>query len=191
MQSYLFRKGKGDLLPHPTGVPNICSCYDYLSTETPRIVDGRFLLESVWEVCCRHGGPINERDIAWTCPLIFYSHFIRMMRNHILPARRPSGRHWGCRFDDFSCCDIWRTETEVESFSCGTCRVDFQFELEYSRWAMRSWRDCGTETESFHTGQMKEDCMWKNRRWGPGAYITGRPTDPSKPGPIEAMYKGH
>lgn len=178
MKPYSFHKER-DLFPfYEKEGPNILSSYDYQWRETPKIVNGRFLLESVWDVRCKQGGRINWSDVAWSWSRICSDHFFTLVGNSVEPLQRArGGRLLALAHDHY---DIPPSDTVIESFSCGKCRVDFQFEFSYNRWIIRSWRDLGTEHEP--TRIPPED--W---RLGYSAH-NERCTEPHRPGPIEAMY---
>lgn len=157
---------------------NISSRYDCRRTETPKIVDGRFLLESAWDVRCKDGGRINWRELSWTWSSIGGEHFYRLVGDPFLPLQRFGGRG---RILDYDRYDFSPSNTEVESFSCSTCRVDFQFQFRFSRWVIRTWRDLGTETEPFH--------RWlRNGDLGLRGTHAERRTETYRPGPIEVLY---
>lgn len=157
--------------------------YGLWIAEKPKIVDGRFLHESVWDVRCKFGGPIHWKDVCLTWPHGCSPHFYLLRGLGILHLREQNLCRGNGEID--GCYSFPARKTSVQSFSCEICRTDLQFRFEYSRWVIRCWRDFGTEMEPFLPTDTL--CMQKgssNLRLRPPA----RPTAPYKQGPIEAMY---
>ena len=169
MKPYAFCEDKGDRFPPSRSGSSLLSLFSYHRTETPKIVDGRYLLESVVDIRSRDVGPIQLSKATWLFPRVCSMHWDTTVGSITLPTGESM---WDTNFYMPSSLILF------ESFSCDTCRTDFQFELSSRRWTVRMWRVFGTETEPVHE-------RW---RYGNERTCTERRTEPLRPGPIEAMY---
>lgn len=157
---------------------------DVRTTEAPKIVDERFLNETVWDLRRKDGREIRPCDIHSACPMI-------CMHISLQPAiRYVLGRHdrgvWPQSRDMYDHLSCVSSPAPGRRLFCDECGADFDFQLDEKRWVVRSWRDFGTETET--TCIM--DSAWKDLNWthkhvkhmtrGPTTYV---------PGSIETMYK--
>lgn len=154
------------------------------TTETPKIVNGRFLNETAWVLCRKDGREIRPCDvdsaileICMHIPL--YDALRYVHRLHDRGVRPQSGL-----IDDYSS-DV-DAPFPARRLSCRDCRADFDFQLDDKRWVIRSWRDFGTEAETVCT--MVSD--WKDLNWTHKhiKHMT-RVSTAHVPGSIGAMYR--
>lgn len=157
------------------------STYELKCAQTPRIVGGRFIHESVWEVRCKYNGPIHGSQVASTWPGIFRHIYLLFYGGALTPGRCyhnplfPGVRSWQV---------FVASETMVRSFWCRVCRAEFRFEIGYNKWSLKCWMDLGTETEPVRHPETWR--MSERRRYEHDQEAT-RPVS-SGPGPIEAMF---
>lgn len=143
--------------------PDDASGYEFRFTETPKIVDGKFLYESVWDLRRKDDKPLHWSYLNWTLPIICIPHFCRLVSSGLLDA----------------CGSFAASPVKVQSFSCDECRVDLQFQVGDGRCVLRCWTDFGTEIEPPRATLEPRQRRDSHRL---------RPTPPHRPGPVEAMY---
>ena len=120
----------------------IFSEFEIKTTETPRVVHGRFLHESAWDLRHKYGKRIRFAHCPLNWPDTCTYHIFHAMSEsfglleeaehlkQILTTNPP---------ELFVPADV--------SCACETCRVEFHCKFDYSRWVVRLYRDLGTEVE--------------------------------------------
>lgn len=119
---------------------------DTWTTETPKVVDRRFLNETIWKLRRRGGPEIRPSDtnsalpkICMSCSLYLALKFVHRLQDRGL--RHQSGLLYNY---------LSHVEAPVPTRrqSCKDCRAEFEFQLDDKTWLVRSWRDFGTKKET-------------------------------------------
>lgn len=156
------------------------------STETPKIVDGRFLYEMMLSMERRDGSILHHRDLlGWDFGLLCMNISLNLAFRYIIQRHKIRGRP---DVGDSGLDRIARDGAPVQRLSCHLCRADFRFRLDTHRWVIHSWRDFGTETET--VCNMRRD-QWVRDGWTwEDVEHMSRPVAPFRPGDTESMYEG-